>query len=79
MLLDLLFLILALLPLVPLSRFRWSDAVRPSDPPPSLERCLYMEADEGECYSENCIDRAQCTRGRGDSAPETLTLHPQHS
>lgn len=42
MLLDLFFLILALLPLVPLSRFRWRNAVERSDLPPWSDASKWM-------------------------------------
>jgi hypothetical protein len=74
-LLDLFFLTLALMPLVPISRFRWRETPALRDLPVSLERCLYMDTDEGEeitgteCYGMEVKPQA----------PEALGLHPQHS
>lgn len=75
MLLDLFFLTLALMPLIPISRFRWRETPDLRDLPVSLERCLYMDVDDGEeIAGTECYDREVKSQ-----APEALALHPQHS
>jgi len=79
MLLDLLFLTLALSPLLPISRFRWRDVTGQRNRLPAPECCLYMDIDEEACFPESCAGAEHCEEGLRSQGPEALTLHPQHS